>query len=80
MRTGTFNDAARWAGDPEQRFRRVAFEHGVAPKDIDLKRAIRRFPFVPNDPARRDADCYEAFNIQVEALATASPPRPAGQW
>ena len=24
---------------------------------------------MPDDPARRDADCYEAYNIQVEALA-----------
>ncbi len=23
---------------------------------------------MPDDPARRDEDCYEAFNIQVEAL------------
>ena len=70
MRVGTFNDAARLAGDPEKRFRRVAFTHGVEPRDIGLRRDVRRFPFVPNDPARRDADCYEAYNIQVEALAT----------
>ena len=70
MRVGTFDDAARLAGRPETRFRRVGFTHGVDRVDIGLERAIRRFPFVPNDPARRDADCYEAFNIQVEALAT----------
>ena len=69
MRTGTFNDAARWAGDPERRFRRVTFAHGVGHADIGLRRDVRRFPFVPNDPTRRDADCYEAFNIQVEGLA-----------
>ena len=69
MRTGTFNDAARAAGDPEQRFRRIAFEHRAGFADIGLARDIRRFPFVPNTPERRDADCYEAFNIQVVALA-----------
>src|SRR3546814_19956484 len=36
---------------------------------IGLERVIRRFPFVPNDPAQLDEDCYEAFNIQVEGLA-----------
>jgi NAD+ synthase (glutamine-hydrolysing) len=72
-RNGTFNDAAIVAGHPELRFRRMGFEHigewGVDVADRGLERAIRRFPFVPNDPARRDADCYEAFNIQVEGLA-----------
>ena len=69
MRFGTFNDAAALAAHPESRFRRVGFEHRALRDDIGLERAIRRFPFVPNDPAKRDADCYEAFNIQVEALA-----------
>src|SRR3546814_3723007 len=31
---------------------------------------ISRFPFVPADPAQLAADCYEAFNIQVEGLVT----------
>ena len=69
MRFGTFNDAAAFGGHPETHFRRIAFRHQPAVEDIGLERAIRRFPFVPNDPAKRDADCYEAFNIQVEALA-----------
>ncbi|MBD3689998.1 NAD(+) synthase [Nanchangia anserum] len=29
---------------------------------------IRRFPFVPNDAAERDSDCFEAYSIQVSAL------------
>ncbi len=69
IRFGTFNDAARAAGDPETRFRRIGFEHAAPLADVGLERAIRRFPFVPNTPEKRDADCYEAFNIQVEALA-----------
>ena len=69
MRTGTFNDAARLAGDPERRFRRISFDHRHGFTDVGLKRSIRRFPFVPNTPGRRDEDCYEAFNIQVVALA-----------
>jgi NAD+ synthase (glutamine-hydrolysing) len=71
LRTGTFNDAATFAGHPETRVRRIAFDHLADPAvaDVGLERVVPRFPFVPNDPARRDEDCYEAFNIQVEALA-----------
>ncbi|TVV71875.1 NAD(+) synthase [Sphingomonas solaris] len=69
MRTPTFNDAVVAAGPPETRFRRIGFAHRPAFADLGLKRAIRRFPFVPNDPARLDEDCYEAFNIQVEGIA-----------
>lgn len=68
MRNGTFNDAARLAGDPEYAFRRITFEHKPDFADIGLQRDLRRFPFVPNTPERLDADCYEAFNIQVEGL------------
>ena len=115
LRNGSFNDAAVFAGNPETRFRKVAFDHAEGEMNIQandppppggggrrsltegeeretsvpcppppspmappppggggsdgLERAVRRFPFVPNDPARRDDDCYEAFNIQVEALS-----------
>jgi NAD+ synthase (glutamine-hydrolysing) len=68
MRTGTFNDAAAAAGHPETRFRRIAFDHQPAFEDIGLRRRLRRFPFVPNDPSKLADDCYEAFNIQVEGL------------
>jgi NAD+ synthase (glutamine-hydrolysing) len=68
MRNGTFNDAARAALDPEYDFRRIAFEAKSHFANIGLKRDLRRFPFVPNTPEKLDADCFEAFNIQVSAL------------
>lgn len=68
LRNGTFNDSAAAAGHPERDVRRIGFTHGARDGDTGLDRRIRRFPFVPDDPARRDEDCYEAFNIQVEAL------------
>ncbi|GAA4762936.1 NAD(+) synthase [Stakelama sediminis] len=68
MRMGTFNENAAAAGHPEQRFRRIAFEHQPDFADKGLIRPIRRFPFVPNDAERLNDDCYEAFNIQVEGL------------
>jgi NAD+ synthase (glutamine-hydrolysing) len=68
LRTPTFNDAAAAAGHPETRFRRVRFEHQPHFQDVGLVRPVDRFPFVPDDPARLDQDCYEAFNIQVQGL------------
>jgi NAD+ synthase (glutamine-hydrolysing) len=68
MRNPTFNDNVRAAGDPETRFRRIAFAHEPDFADRGLMRGLRRFPFVPNTPARLEEDCYEAFNIQVEGL------------
>ncbi|HEX7871699.1 MAG TPA: NAD(+) synthase [Sphingobium sp.] len=69
MRNGTFNDSAAMAGHPETRFRRVAFDYRPPFSDVGFRRAVRRFPFVPDDATRLDEDCYEAFNIQVEGLA-----------
>ena len=69
MRTPTFNDAAVSEGHPEYDFRRIGFAHQPDFADRGLMRRLDRFPFVPDDPARLDQDCYEAFNIQVEGLA-----------
>ena len=68
MRTVTFNAAAAAAGHPELDFRRVTFEHAPSFDDVGLERHIDRFPYVPDDPARLDKDCYEAFHIQVQGL------------
>src|SRR3546814_1396839 len=68
LRMGTFNDSATAAGHPEQSVRTIHFDHKPADEDICFKRNVPRFPFVPNDPKLLDEDCYEAFNIQVEAL------------
>ena len=68
MRLQTFNDAAEAAGLPENALRTIAFSHAPSGGDIGLSRPIRRFPFVPNRKHKLDADCYEAFNIQVDGL------------
>jgi NAD+ synthase (glutamine-hydrolysing) len=68
QRLPTFNDVAEAAGRPEDAFRVVEFDHAPASGDIGLIRPIRRFPFVPNRPEKLDADCFEAFNIQVDGL------------
>lgn len=67
-RNGTFHDAAEAAGRPEDWYRRVGFTHNHTAGDVGLRRAVRRFPFVPGDPKTLHEDCYEAVNIQVDAL------------
>lgn len=81
LRTGTFADCARrevtgrrgtqvrHAAADLPRFR--IFDHeGQSGLNAatDLIRPLDRFPFVPDDEARLDQDCYEAFNIQVQGL------------
>ena len=68
LRMGTFNDGAEADGHPENRYRRITFDHRPAAGDKGLIRAVRRFPFVPNRREKLDEDCYEAFNIQVSGL------------
>jgi NAD+ synthase (glutamine-hydrolysing) len=68
MRTPTFNNAAAASGHPETAFRRIGFDHQPRFDDVGLERSIDRFPYVPDDPAKLDQDCYEAFNIQVQGL------------
>lgn len=65
LRNGTFADCARIEGEPATV---VPFEASARPDSRDLLRPLDRFPFVPDDPARLDQDCYEAFNIQVQGL------------
>ncbi|TBN55283.1 NAD(+) synthase [Hansschlegelia quercus] len=64
----TFDAAAAANGHPETTFRTVRFAHQPHHGDVSLRRALRRFPFVPAVPERLDQDCYEAFNIQVHGL------------
>ena len=49
-------------------FRRVSFRVDPPDEDYGLARRVARFPFVPDDPALLERDCYEAYNIQVSAL------------
>jgi NAD+ synthase (glutamine-hydrolysing) len=52
--------------------RRLAFELGARGRDgsFPLRRRVERFPYVPADPATRDARCEEVFDIQVNGLET----------
>jgi NAD+ synthase (glutamine-hydrolysing) len=70
VRMTSFNDAALELHKRMPTVRRVAV--GFAPPDssVALARAVERFPYVPSDPAARDERCHEAYNIQVQGLAS----------
>ncbi len=70
MRTNTFGDNARSLLESAPPFRRVEFEFAPPTGRRDLRRPVERFPFVPSDPAMLADNCYEAYNIQVQGLAT----------
>lgn len=65
QRQGTFDDNARVSGDE---FDVVNFVLNPPDDDLGLRRPLDRFPFVPDDEALLDRDCYEAYNIQVAGL------------
>ncbi len=70
MRVGSFADNAAAELRADRPFRTVAVDLVAPDKPVRLRRNVERFPYVPADPARLEQDCYEAYNIQVEALAT----------
>ncbi len=68
LRNPTFRDCAR-NEDAGFGVQHISLE--LAPPvdaELPLLRAPDRFPYVPDDPARLDHDCYEAYNIQVQGL------------
>jgi NAD+ synthase (glutamine-hydrolysing) len=70
MRFNTFGDCAREETRLTTGFRTVSFQLDRPNDVVPLKRAIERFPFVPSDPTKLREHCYEAYNIQVQGLAT----------
>ena len=70
MRVGSFADNAAAELRADRPFRTVAVDLAAPEEPVRLRRNVERFPYVPADPARLEQDCYEAYNIQVEALAT----------
>ena len=68
LRMGTFDDNRRHHQRDLDSFRRIGFRLDPPAGDIGLRREVERFPFVPNDPARLEQDCYEGYSIQVAGL------------
>lgn len=69
MRQGTFGASAVAHGAATRRFRNVAFDLALPGEGVLLlERRYERFPYVPADPATRDARCQEVYDIQVHGL------------
>ena len=69
MRQNSFGTSVDKHASLLRGFRRIGFELRL-PQDFPraLQRAVDRFPYVPDDVARRDERCMEVYNIQVNAL------------
>ncbi|MBV8746192.1 MAG: NAD(+) synthase, partial [Xanthobacteraceae bacterium] len=70
MRFNTFGDCAREQAGQVSGFRCASFKLDRPDRSVSLARAIERFPFVPSDPEKLREHAYEAYNIQVQGLAT----------
>lgn len=69
MRQNSFSQCAQYYRQEIRQFREIPFEIDF-PATVRLlcQRKYARFPYVPADPATRDAHCFEAYNIQVQGL------------
>ena len=69
MRTTTFGQSVRRHGADVAAFRTVRVDVALPrERDLPLRRAVARFPYVPANPALRDQRCNEVYHIQVQAL------------
>ncbi len=70
MRQNSFGESARRHAAEVARYRTVDFSVPLPGGKVLLERKIERFPYVPANPATRDARCEEVYRIQVAGLAT----------
>ena len=70
VRMTSFNDAALAQGSAAPPMRRVQVSFEAPGGAVTLMRHVERFPYVPSDSAARDERCREAYNIQVQGLAS----------
>ncbi|HVP29713.1 MAG TPA: NAD(+) synthase [Myxococcota bacterium] len=70
IRLTSFNDQAEREADALRALRRIRVRLEPPSVPVPLRREVPRFPFVPGDPGVLDERCREAFEIQVQGLAT----------
>ena len=68
MRMTSFHDCSADHSEQVRRLRQIPFAFEIPTERLILKRTIERFPYVPDDPGKRDERCFEAYNIQVHGL------------
>jgi NAD+ synthase (glutamine-hydrolysing) len=69
-RMTSFNDAVLVMRAHMPAWRHVDVPFDVPDSAVPLRRRVERFPYAPADPAARDERCREAYNIQVQGLAS----------
>ena len=70
MRQNTFGEAALRHRHDVERFRTIDFSVPLPAGRLPLERKVEPLPYVPGDPATRDARCEEVYRIQVNGLLT----------
>ena len=70
MRFNTFGDCAHEEAQRLPSYRSVPFMLDTPDVSVALERAVERFPFAPANPEKLREHAYEAYNIQVQGLAT----------
>jgi|CXWL01.1.fsa_nt_gi NAD+ synthase (glutamine-hydrolysing) len=69
MRQNSFSQSVQHFQEEIRQFREISFEINFPiTEQLLCQRQYDRFPYVPTDPAIRDAHCYEAYNIQIQGL------------
>jgi NAD+ synthase (glutamine-hydrolysing) len=69
MRQNSFGESIRRHAHEVSQFRTVRFTAELpGDRELALERRYERFPYVPSDPATRDARCQEVYDIQVHGL------------
>jgi len=69
MRQNSFGESVRRHAEEVEKFRVVRFTAELPDdRELTLERDYERFPYVPADPATRDARCQEVYDIQVHGL------------
>jgi len=71
MRQTSFGASVRHHAASLEGWRSVEFDVRLPDQErLPLARGYERFPYVPSDPATRDARCHEVYQIQVQGLVT----------
>lgn len=68
-RLSNFRDAQARKKDELIKWAHITFALDAPKGALPMQRKLDRLPFVPDDPHKRDRDCFEAYNIQVAGLA-----------
>jgi len=69
MRTNSFARNRQYWRDEISRFRKISFSLEAPRGRMLMEHPHSRFPYIPEDPDKRDLRCYEVFNIQAHSLA-----------